>query len=168
MTNDVHILVSVCFSFADHFFTGNREFDHDDYGVYKTCSLGWPHWLTLHQKTRESMSLLEQKKRKEKERKYTESYKYVSHSRKTYSLSVPLSLHRWRSMEMKWSFIFVLATLYRMASLESMLMTKNLTDFISSSCFQSPYNSTRPSKCFGNMVFNTTFLQLVWYHLWKQ
>jgi len=25
MTNDVHILVSVCFSFADHFFTGNRE-----------------------------------------------------------------------------------------------------------------------------------------------
>jgi hypothetical protein len=113
--------------------------------------------------------LLEQKKRKkEKERKYTESYKYVSHSRKTYSLSVPLSLHRWRSMEMKWSFIFVLATLYRMASLESMLMTKNLTDFISSSCFQSPYNSTRPSKCFGNMVFNTTFLQLVWYHLWEQ
>jgi hypothetical protein len=113
--------------------------------------------------------LLEQKKRKkEKERKYTESYKYVSHSRKTYSLSVPLSLHRWRSMEMKRSFIFVLATLDRLASLESMLMTKNLTDFISSSCFQSPYNSTRPSKCFGNMVFNTTFLQLVWYHLWEQ
>jgi len=129
-----------------------------------------PHWLTSHQKTRESMSLLEQKKKKERKKKKENILNHINMclivGKRIHSLSP--SLHRWRSIEMKWSFIFVLVTLYRMASLESMLMTKNLTDFISSSCFQSPYNSTRPSKCSGNMVFNTTFLHLVWCHLWEQ